>query len=53
MNQVLNANGFVELDEREAMDVDGGIITGIAPSLYNRGKKNSIRKNLIFGVSVL
>ena len=24
MNQVLYANGFVELDEREAMDVDGG-----------------------------
>ena len=25
MNQVLNANGFVELDEREAMNVDGGM----------------------------
>ena len=28
MNQVLNANDFVELDEKEAMDVDGGGVFG-------------------------
>ena len=40
MNQVLNANGFVELDEREAMDVDGGSLTlgaAIAIGLFLTG----------------
>ena len=32
MNQVLNANGFVELDEREAMDVDGGAVSKVMTS---------------------